>query len=116
MHYAVRRSVLNSLPNDLGDVGSQVAQGLLATLDCVVLLDRLVAQLLGGNGRIPFGYERNEQKQRIHDERTAPVIRRIFTRYAAGRLGAAAIARRLVAEQAPAPSRGWQPNIVLWVL
>jgi hypothetical protein len=68
------------------------------------------------NGRIPFGYERNEQKQLIPDERTAPVIRRIFTRYAAGRLGAAAIARRLVAEHAPAPSRGWQPNIVLWVL
>jgi site-specific DNA recombinase len=42
------------------------------------------------NGRIPFGYARNEQKQLIPDERTAPVIRRIFTRYAAGRLGAAA--------------------------
>jgi Recombinase/Recombinase zinc beta ribbon domain len=52
----------------------------------------------------------------IPDERTAPVIRRIFTRYAAGRLGAAAIARRLVDEHAPAPPRGWQPNIVLWVL
>jgi site-specific DNA recombinase len=50
------------------------------------------------NGRIPFGYARNEQKQLIR------------------RLGAAAIARRLVGEQAPAPSRGWQPNIVLWVL
>jgi site-specific DNA recombinase len=68
------------------------------------------------NGRIPFGYARNEQKQLIPDERTAPVIRRIFNKYAAGRLGAAAIARSLVAEQAPAPSRGWQPNIVLWVL
>lgn len=39
---------LHFLPNDLGDVGSQVAQGLLAALDRVVLLDRLVAQLLGG--------------------------------------------------------------------
>jgi site-specific DNA recombinase len=68
------------------------------------------------NGRIPFGYARDEQKQLIPDERTAPVIRRIFQWYAAGRLGAAAIARRLDAEHAPAPARGWQPNIVLWML
>src|SRR4051812_48268928 len=46
-----RRSVLNSLPDDLGDVGSQAAQGLLAALDRVVPLDRLVAQLLGGEHR-----------------------------------------------------------------
>src|SRR6202035_5825523 len=46
-----RPSALRSLPNDLGDVGSQVAQGLLAALDRVVLLDRLVAQLLGGEHR-----------------------------------------------------------------
>jgi site-specific DNA recombinase len=68
------------------------------------------------NGRIPFGYARDEQKQLIPDERTAPVIRRIFKLYAAGRLGAAAIARRLDAEQAPAPPRGWQPAVVLWIL
>ena len=46
--FSCRPSVLNSLPTDLGDVGSQVAQGLLAALDRVVRLDRLVAQLLGG--------------------------------------------------------------------
>jgi site-specific DNA recombinase len=68
------------------------------------------------NGRIPFGYARDEQKQLTPDERTAPVIRRIFKLYAAGRLGAAAIARRLDAEQAPAPPRGWQPAVVLWIL
>jgi site-specific DNA recombinase len=68
------------------------------------------------NGRIPFGYERNERKELVPDERTAPVIRRIFKWYAAGRIGAAAIARRLDTEQAPTPPRGWQPNIVLWVL
>ena len=67
------------------------------------------------NGRIPFGYARNEQKQLVPDERTAPVIRRIFTRYAAGRLGAAAIARRLGDEHAPAPSRAGT-HIVLWML
>jgi site-specific DNA recombinase len=68
------------------------------------------------NGRIPFGYQRDEQKRLIPDERTAPVIRRIFKWYAAGRLGAAAVARRLDAESAPAPPRGWQPAVVLWVL
>jgi hypothetical protein len=39
---------------DLGDVGSQVAQGLLAALDRVVLLGRLVAQLLGGELGVHF--------------------------------------------------------------
>jgi site-specific DNA recombinase len=68
------------------------------------------------NGRIPFGYERNERKELVPDERTAPVIRRIFKWYAAGRLGAAAIARRLDSEHAPAPPRGWQPAVVLWIL
>jgi site-specific DNA recombinase len=68
------------------------------------------------NGRIPFGYTRNENKELIPDERTAPVIRRTFTWYAAGRMGAAAIARRLDAEHAPAPPRGWQPAVVLWIL
>ncbi len=68
------------------------------------------------NGRIPFGYTRNDRKELVPDERTAPVIRRIFTWYAAGRLGAAAIARRLDGEHAPAPPRGWQPAVVLWVL
>ncbi len=68
------------------------------------------------NGRVPFGYTRNENKELVPDERTAPVIRRIFKSYAAGRLGAAAIARRLDTEQAPAPARGWQPAVVLWIL
>ena len=68
------------------------------------------------NGRIPFGYTRNENKELIPDERTAPVIKRVFTWYAAGRMGAAAIARRLDAEHAPAPPRGWQPAVVLWIL
>jgi site-specific DNA recombinase len=68
------------------------------------------------HGRIPFGYARNENKELIPDERTAPVVRRVFTWYAAGRMGAAAIARRLDAEHAPAPPRGWQPAVVLWIL
>lgn len=68
------------------------------------------------NGRIPFGCVRDERKLLVPDERTAPVIRRIFKWYAAGRMGAAAIARRLTYEHAPAPSRGWQPAVAVWVL
>jgi site-specific DNA recombinase len=68
------------------------------------------------NGRIPFGYTRNDRKELVPDERTTPVIRRIFKWYTAGRLGAAAIARRLDGEHAPAPPRGWQPAVVLWIL
>jgi site-specific DNA recombinase len=68
------------------------------------------------NGRVPFGYRRGEDKQLVPDERTAPTVRRIFGLYASGRLGAAAIARRLAAEQAPSPPRGWQPAVVLWIL
>jgi hypothetical protein len=43
-------------------------------------------------------------------------VQRIFKLYASGRLGAAAIARRLAEEGAAAPARGWQPNIVLLML
>lgn len=44
-------------------------------------------------------------KHLIPDERTAPVIRRIFKWYAAGRLGAAAIAGRLDQGAAAHPHR-----------
>ena len=43
---------LHFLPNELGDVGGRVAEGLLAALDRVVRLDRLVAQLLGREHRV----------------------------------------------------------------
>lgn len=62
------------------------------------------------------GLPPHRSQELLPDERTAPVVRRVFAWYAAGRIGAAAIARRLDAEQAPAPPRGWQPNIVLWML
>src|SRR5215210_8471354 len=61
-----------STPNVLGDVGSEVAQGLLAALDRVVLLDRLVAQLLRGEhrahldpGRRVVGRERQERLEGV---------------------------------------------------
>ena len=68
------------------------------------------------NGRAPFGYRRNEAKELIPDARTAPTVRQIFSLYTQGRLGAASIARRLQAEHARAPPRGWQPAVVLWIL
>jgi site-specific DNA recombinase len=68
------------------------------------------------NGRVPFGYRRNDAKELVPDERTAPVVQRIFKLYVSGRNGGAAIARRLAAEQAPAPPRGWQPAVVLRML
>ncbi len=67
-------------------------------------------------GRLPFGYRRDEHKQVIPDPRTAPVVKRIFDLYARGRLGTAAIARTLAAEQAPAPAAGWQPAVVQLIL
>src|SRR5689334_11719703 len=44
-------SISTFFPSDLGDVGRQVTQSLLAALDRVVLLDGLVAQLPGGEDR-----------------------------------------------------------------
>jgi site-specific DNA recombinase len=43
-------------------------------------------------------------------------VKRIFELYTSGRLGTAAIARQLAAEQAAAPPAGWQPAVVQWVL
>jgi site-specific DNA recombinase len=113
-------------PFDTGSaVGRMMLQmlGVFAEFEHATIVDRVTSGIerraregRWPNGRIPFGYARNDEKQLVPDERTAPVVRRIFERYAAGRLGAAAIARRLDAEHAPAPARGWQPAVVLWVL
>jgi hypothetical protein len=46
-HPALPIRVVHALLGRLRDVGSQLAQGLLAALDRVALLDRLVAQLPG---------------------------------------------------------------------
>jgi site-specific DNA recombinase len=50
-------------------------------------------------GRLPFGYRRDEHKRVVPDQRTAPVVQRIFELYTRGRLGTAAIARTLATEQ-----------------
>jgi site-specific DNA recombinase len=66
---------------------------------------------------IPYGYRRNEAKELVAEEREAPIVRRIFDLYTAGRHGAVSIARLLDAEQAPARNgQGWQPAVVLLIL
>src|SRR5579884_589116 len=67
-------------------------------------------------GRLPFGYRRNDEKQVVPDERTAPTVKRIFDLYTREQLGTAAVARVLADEHAPAPAAGWQPAVVQWVL
>jgi site-specific DNA recombinase len=97
--------------------------GVLAEFEHATIVDRVSAGIerrakegRWATGRLPFGYRRNEQKDVILDERTAPTVKRIFELYTSGRLGTAAIARRLADEQAAAPSAGWQPAVVQLVL
>jgi site-specific DNA recombinase len=97
--------------------------GVFAEFEHATIVDRVSAGIerrakegKWATGRLPFGYKRNERKEVIPDERTAPTVKRVFELYTEGRLGTAAIARRLVDEQAAAPPSGWQPAIVQLVL
>ncbi len=97
--------------------------GVFAEFEHATIVDRVSAGIerrakegKWGTGRLPFGYKRNEQKDVITDERTAPTVKRIFELYIEGRLGTAALARQLADEQAAAPPSGWQPAIVQLVL
>ena len=97
--------------------------GVFAEFEHATIVDRVSAGIerrakegRWATGRLPFGYRRDERKEVIPDERTAPTVRRIFELYTSGRLGTAAIARQLADEQAPAPAAGWQPAVVQLVL
>jgi site-specific DNA recombinase len=97
--------------------------GVFAEFEHATIVDRVTAGIerrakegRWATGRLPFGYRRNEAKEVIPDERTAPIVRRIFELYTSGRLGTAAIARQLADEQAAAPPSGWQPAVVQFVL
>jgi DNA invertase Pin-like site-specific DNA recombinase len=97
--------------------------GVFAEFEHATIVDRVSAGIerrakegKWATGRLPFGYRRNDRKELIPDERTVPTIKRIFELYTAGRLGTAAIARRLADEQAAAPPAGWQPAVVQLVL
>lgn len=113
-------------PFDTGSAAGRMMLQMLAVFaefEHATIVDRITAgierrakQGHWPNGRVPFGYCRDEEKRLIPDERAAPTVRRIFHLYVKGRLGGAAIARRLAAEHAPAPPRGWQPAVVLHIL
>jgi site-specific DNA recombinase len=97
--------------------------GVFAEFEHATIVDRVSAGIerrakegKWATGRLPFGYRRNEHKHVVPDERAAPTVKRIFELYASGQLGAAAIARQLVDEEAPAPPSGWQPAVVQLVL
>jgi site-specific DNA recombinase len=84
--------------------------GVFAEFEHATIVDRVSAGIerrakegRWATGRLPFGYRRDERKEVIPDERTAPTVRRIFELYTSGQLGTAAIARQLTDEQAPAP-------------
>jgi site-specific DNA recombinase len=97
--------------------------GVFAEFEHATIVDRVSAGIerrakegKWANGRLPFGYHRNDAKEMIADERTAPIVRRIFELYTSGRLGTAAIARQLADERVAAPPSGWQPAVVQLVL
>jgi site-specific DNA recombinase len=97
--------------------------GVFAEFEHATIVDRVSAgierrakQGRWATGRLPFGYRRNEQKDVVADETRAPIVQRVFQLYVRERLGTVAIARRLAAEQALAPPRGWQPAVVQWLL
>ncbi len=113
-------------PFDTGSAAGRMMLQMLAVFaefEHATIVDRVTAGIerrakegRWPTGRLPFGYRRDEHKHVVPDPRTAPVVRRIFELYTRGRLGTTAIARTLTAEQAPAPSAGWQPAVVQLIL
>jgi site-specific DNA recombinase len=111
-----------SEPFDTGSAAGRMMLQMLAVFaefEHATIVDRVTAGIerrakegRWPTGRLPFGYCRDEHKRVVPDTRTAPVVRRIFELYTGSRLGTAAIARMLAAEQAPAPPAGWQPAVV----
>jgi site-specific DNA recombinase len=104
-------------PFDTGSAAGRMMLQMLAVFaefEHAAIVDRVTAGIerrakegRWPTGRLPFGYRRDEQKRVVPDERTAPVVKRIFDLYTRARLGTAAIARTLTAEQMPALSAGW---------
>ena len=113
-------------PFDTGSAAGRMMLQMLAVFaefEHATIVDRVTAGIerrakegRWPTGRLPFGYRRDEEKRVVPDERTAPVVKRIFDLYTRGQIGTAAIARTLAAEQAPAPPAGWQPAVVQLIL
>ena len=97
--------------------------GVFAEFEHATIVDRITAgierrakQGYWPNGRVPYGYTRTRDKALVPDEREAPIVRRIFDLYTAGRLGSVSIARQLTAEGVPSRGRAWLPAKVLTIL
>jgi len=113
-------------PFDTGSAAGRMMLQMLAVFaefEHATIVDRVTAGIerraregKWATGRLPFGYRRNERKEVVPDERTAPTVKRIFDLYTREQLGTAAVARVLADERAPAPGAGWQPAVVQWVL
>jgi site-specific DNA recombinase len=113
-------------PFDTGSAAGRMMLQMLAVFaefEHATIVDRVTAGIerraregKWATGRLPFGYRRNERKEVVPDERTAPTVKRIFDLYTREQLGTAAVARVLTDEHAPAPAAGWQPAVVQWVL
>jgi site-specific DNA recombinase len=113
-------------PFDTGAAAGRMMLQMLAVFaefEHATIVDRVTAGIerrakegKWATGRLPFGYQRNERKEVVSDERTAPTVKRIFDLYTREQLGTAAVARVLTDERAPAPAAGWQPAVVQWVL
>jgi DNA invertase Pin-like site-specific DNA recombinase len=96
-------------PFDTGTAAGRMMLQMLAVFaefEHATIVDRITAgierrakQGHWPNGRVPFGYRRNDEKRLVPDEQTAPTVKQIFQLYTSGRLGDAAIARRLAAAQ-----------------
>jgi site-specific DNA recombinase len=91
-------------PFDTGSAAGRMMLQMLAVFaefEHATIVDRITAgierrakQGHWSNGRVPFGYRRDEEKRLVPDERTVSTVRRIFHLYAEGRPGAAAWAGR----------------------
>jgi site-specific DNA recombinase len=99
--------------------------GVFAEFEHATIVDRVTAGLERRvregkwmSGRTPYGYTRDKDtKLLIPDPVKAPVVRRIFSLYADGKLGTTATARTLDAEAAPSPRKtGWSPNALQLIL
>jgi site-specific DNA recombinase len=99
--------------------------GVFAEFEHATIVDRVTAGLerrvcegrwMGR--RIPYGYVRDsDSKALLPCPVRAPVLRRIFALYTAGRQGTTSIARTLEAEGAQPPRQhGWSPNALQVIL
>ena len=91
-------------PFDTGSAAGRMMLQMLAVFaefEHATIVDRVTAGIerrakegKWATGRLPFGYQRNERKEVVPDERTAPIVKRIFDLYTREQLGTAAVAPR----------------------